>query len=312
VLLAGGDGTRLRDLTLQIAGDPRPKQFCPIVGGKSLFSQTRARLAPLFPNDRQLFVLSRAHEKYYSEDLTNADHANAISQPLNRGTGVAIALALLHVLERDPHAVVGLFPCDHYYANDDAFRATVRSAAACANEHPESLILVGAEPECPEIEYGWIERGPVVSQSPAGPLSRVTRFWEKPALHQARTLLRQGCLWNTFVTVGLGATLLDLLCTQVPEAMLSIKRAVSDSALDAAYSCLPPVDFSKDILVHQSKKLLVLRDGGSGWADLGSPARVLQILTRHRIQPEWVGRYTSVHISSGKNAKRPLRPMSGA
>jgi hypothetical protein len=34
VLLAGGDGIRLRDLTRRIAGDSRPKQFCPILSGK--------------------------------------------------------------------------------------------------------------------------------------------------------------------------------------------------------------------------------------------------------------------------------------
>ncbi|HEY2015582.1 MAG TPA: hypothetical protein VGH38_18890 [Bryobacteraceae bacterium] len=32
VLLAGGDGVRMRDLTLRITGDHRPKQFCPIAG----------------------------------------------------------------------------------------------------------------------------------------------------------------------------------------------------------------------------------------------------------------------------------------
>ncbi len=58
VLLAGGDGVRLRDLTARIVGDDRPKQFCPIVGAVSLLRQTRARLDPLFSGDRQLFVVS--------------------------------------------------------------------------------------------------------------------------------------------------------------------------------------------------------------------------------------------------------------
>ena len=39
---------------------------------------------------------------------------------------------------------------------------------------------------------------------------------------------------------------------------------------------LPIVDFSRDILAHQAKRLLVLRDTGSGWADLSSPNRVLR------------------------------------
>jgi mannose-1-phosphate guanylyltransferase len=287
VVLAGGDGIRLRDLTLRIAGDARPKQFCRIVGGKSLLSQTRARLEPLFLSDRQVFVVSRTHEKYYREDLTSSDDSCVIAQPLNRGTGAAIVVALLHVMQRDPDAVVGFFPCDHYYSDDDSFRLTIRSAADCASQHPESIILVGAEAEYAEIEYGWIEPGVVVSQTPVGPLSGVNRFWEKPTPHHALALLRNGCLWNTFVTLGRAATFLELLCSQVSDVVLSITRALAKNELKLAYGPLPTVDFSRDILAPQAHRLLVLRDQASGWADLGSPARVFDTLTRNGIQPEW-------------------------
>ncbi len=103
--------------------------------------------------------MSRAHEPYYCEDLADTSDSCVIEQPLNRGTGIAIGLATLHVLLRDPDAIVGFFPCDHYYSDDNSFRSTVRSAAACVQRHPESIILIGAEAEYPEIEYGWIEPG---------------------------------------------------------------------------------------------------------------------------------------------------------
>ena len=41
IILAGGDGTRLRSLTRTIAGDERPKQFCSILGEETLLEQTR-------------------------------------------------------------------------------------------------------------------------------------------------------------------------------------------------------------------------------------------------------------------------------
>src|SRR5258708_6027790 len=101
VMLAGGDGVRLQSLTLRIAGDSRPKQFCSIFGGESLLTQTRARLESLFHVDRELFVVTRAHETYYRDELRNVDDSRIIPQPLNRGTGVAVAVALLHILQRD-------------------------------------------------------------------------------------------------------------------------------------------------------------------------------------------------------------------
>jgi hypothetical protein len=34
--------------------------------------------------------------------------------------------------------------------------------------------------------------------------------------------------------------------------------------------------------------LLAVPDTTSGWADLGSPTRVMDILTRNKIQPAWL------------------------
>ncbi len=288
VLLAGGDGIRMQALTRRISGDSRPKQFCPIVGRKTLFEQTRARIEPLFARNRQIFVLSRDHERYYREQLTEASESVSLVQPMNRGTGTAMILALVSILERDADAVIGFFPCDHYYSCDDSFQATVRSAVAASRQHPDSLVLVGAEANYPEAEYGWIEPEPGGCHSKAGLLFRVKQFWEKPPVHVARALLARGCLWNTFVTVGRAATYLELFCSQVPQTVASLRQAIANVSLDTAYDQLPAVDFSRDVLTHVARRLQVLCDRTSGWVDLGSPARVLATLTQNGIEPDWV------------------------
>jgi mannose-1-phosphate guanylyltransferase len=287
VLLAGGDGSRLQSLTLRIAGDSRPKQFCSLIGGKSLLAQTRGRLESLFPVDRQLFVVTRAHAKYYGEELRDVDDSRIISQPLNRGTGVAVALALLHILERDADAVVIFVPCDHYYSDSEEFGRAIRTAISGAERYPDSIVLVGAKAHYPEVEYGWIELGSALSHMPM-PLLRVNRFWEKPSLPQAKTLLRRECLWNTFVTVGQVRAFLDLICSQVPNVVPSLSKAMAENELDIAYRLMPAVDLSREILALQPSRLLVVRDSTSGWADLGSPARVLDILARDKIEPAWL------------------------
>jgi mannose-1-phosphate guanylyltransferase len=287
VLLAGGDGVRLRDLTVRIVGDDRPKQFCPIVGTESLLRQTRTRLDPLFSGNRQVFVVSHAHERYYREELADANDSLVIAQPMNRGTAVGIIVALVRVMQADPDAIVGFFPCDHHYSDDESFRSIVGTAISSAEQFPGSLVIVGAEADYAETEYGWIEPGLALSETQARSLCRVNRFWEKPALPQARTLLQLGCLWNTFVTIGSAATFFELLCSEVPDVVLSVTRGLADNDLAPTYDRLPSVDFSRDILVHQAKRLLVLRDSGSGWADLGSPNRVLRLLAGNVNQPAW-------------------------
>jgi mannose-1-phosphate guanylyltransferase len=287
VLLAGGDGNRLRDLTVKIAGDDRPKQFCPIVGARSLLRQTRDRLDPLFSGDRQVFVVSCKHERYYSKELADAKDSLVIAQPMNRGTAVGIFAALAQIMQADPDAIVGFFPCDHHYSDDESFRSIVRSATWSAEQFPGSLIIVGAQATYAETEYGWIEPGSPLLETQAKLLGRVNRFWEKPALPQAQALLKSGCLWNTFVTIGSAATFLELVCCEVPNVVLSLTRALADNDLVSTYKRLPNVDFSRDILAHQADRLLVLRDSGSGWVDLGSTDRVLGLLAKNVNQPAW-------------------------
>ena len=69
VILAGGDGSRLKSLTRKIAGDERPKQFCSVLGQKTLLEETRARAALELASQRTLNVLNRAHEPYYVPDF---------------------------------------------------------------------------------------------------------------------------------------------------------------------------------------------------------------------------------------------------
>ena len=215
------------------------------------------------------------------------DESRIISQPLNRGTGVAVAVALLHILQRDPDAVVIFIPCDHYYSDAEACGGAIRSAISGAEQYRDRVILVGAKAHYPEVEYGWIELGSAISHTPT-PLMQVERFWEKPSLSQAEALLHRGCFWNTFLTVGHASTFLDLICSQVPDVVLSLDKALAKNELEVAYPPMPIVDFSRQVLTPQPHRLLAVPDSTSGWTDLGSPTRVMDVLVRNKIQPSWL------------------------
>ena len=229
-------------------------------------------------------VLSGAHERFYREELPPAN-SHVLVQPENRGTGVAITTSILRIMRSDMDAMVAFFPCDHYYKDEDAFAVTIRSAMGFADEHPTSLVLLGAQAHYPEVEYGWIEPGQAIRDLP---LSRVNRFWEKPSLQEAQALLRRGCLWNTFVTIGRADTFLELLCAEIPDVVSNIAAALTDKDLDCAYRGVRTVDFSQAVLVPQPHRLLVVHDALSGWTDLGNPTRVIDTLTRNDIEPAWL------------------------
>lgn len=287
VVLAGGDGKRLQELTHRVAGDSRPKQFCSFFGGKSLLTHTRERIAPMFPRERTLFVVTRAHETYYREELPDA-YRRTVVQPCNRGTAVAMAVCLQAIVRQDQDALVAFFPSDHHYSDSEAFRSSVESGLGMVKEYPNSVLILGAEARYPEVEYGWIQPGRTLVDSPAHPLQQVARFWEKPPLPRARLLQRRGCLWNTFVMIGLASAFLELLQTCVPPLLKSLDGWYPGGHLERIYGDVGSIDFSREVLARVPNRLLVLRDAESGWTDLGSPRRVVDVVTRHGLRPQWL------------------------
>lgn len=303
IVLAGGDGTRLQGLTREIDGDSRPKQFSRIFGDQSLLSHTRERLKPIFGDNRSMFVVTKKHDSFYAEELADVDRSRVLEQPANRGTGVAIMAALLQLLEDEVDDIVGIFPSDHYYADNAAFAATVRSAISVSSEHDDSIVLIGAKPEWPEVEFGWIEPGDLIRNGTRTPLFGVSRFCEKPRLAEARSLMRKGGLWNTFITIGRASAFLKLLRATVLPAMTSMAEAVARGDLQSVYNEIETIDFSKHVLSMNTSGLLVMPDNMSGWADLGNQARVIDTLDRNNIEPAWLRTMRRSNISDQVNVQ---------
>ena len=83
LVLAGGDGTRLQGVTRAIAGAPIPKQYCRILGSRSLLETTLQRIAPLVAAERTLAIINRDHLIIARPQLTSLDVHNVLVQPRN-------------------------------------------------------------------------------------------------------------------------------------------------------------------------------------------------------------------------------------
>lgn len=303
VVLAGGDGTRLRSFTRLIAGDDRPKQFCSLYGGRTLLAHTRARLTHAIAPERTLFTLVRHHEKFYSEELAGVRPSHMLVQPSNKGTTVAIINSLLRITSLAGDPIVGFFPTDHHYSREQRFVSAVRLALNIVSTRLDTVILLGAEAEHPEVEYGWIQPGASLECSLTHSLVGVRRFWEKPSMQVAQALLAHGCLWNTFVMIGRASAFLDMLNAAVPRLMQVVdsgkgplRAAPSLLPEDDAYAALRPGDFSQQVLSVSTGQLAVLRLGNIGWSDLGTPERVMSAMTRDgfRSHPQGSGQNENI------------------
>ena len=291
VILAGGDGTRLKSLTRHIAGDERPKQFCSVMGGATLLEETQRRTWLELPRQRTLYVVNRAHEQYYAPILAREPPGNLVVQPSNRGTAPAIVYSLLRIAAVDPSAVVAFLPSDHYISDNERFMAHIRSALDVVHRC-DLIILLGLEPESPEVEYGWIEATHRIARIRG--LFGVRRFWEKPNQLRARVLMLRGCLWNSFVMVASAQAFLETIANALPDLCRSfaslqnlLATGAEPSAIEHLYAQLQEVNFSHQVLAHHPQRLAVLRVSGVRWNDLGEPKRVLASLSMAGIRPRW-------------------------
>src|SRR5438874_5667057 len=93
VILAGGGGTRLWPLSRRA----RPKPFLPLLGDKSLFQLTLARIAPLITAEDVHVVADQRQLPLVTQQARQLIGRKMIGEPYGRNTAAAVALAALAI-----------------------------------------------------------------------------------------------------------------------------------------------------------------------------------------------------------------------
>ena len=281
VILAAGEGKRLRWLTRMLHAEDRPKQFAEITPGRSLLQSTLDRVSTTFRPDRTIVVIGAEHREIAIRQLAIFPGVELVVQPRNRGTSPGILFPLARIRARDRGALVTIFPSDHYVLREEPLLRAVGASAKAARG--AGIVMIGTKAERAETEYGWIVPG---GRPPrVGPAVRsIDRFVEKPDRAQAERLLEEGALWNTFIMTCRLSALWEEARRHLPATVHMFDRYVGSVGqvdepmiLDFIYSQIPDSNFSRDVLA-KARGLLVVREEGSGWSDWGVPGRVFQSL----------------------------------
>jgi mannose-1-phosphate guanylyltransferase len=279
LVLAAGQGRRLASLTGGI-----PKQFWSPHGDRTLLEHTLERLSPLVPPTRTVTVIDRS-QRALAEALSSRSSAGRLlDQPADRGTAAGVLLGLTEIVLADPDALVVLTPSDHGVARPDEFRRGILHARDAITSGHASVVLCGVPAIAATGDYGWIAPG----EPTIGACRSVGRFTEKPDRAEAERLLRAGAVWNTMVLVARASRLRDLFAQHTPRltAVFDERARFREGAtwqafLTQAYATLPHVDFSRDVLSPAAADLsLYTWLATLGWTDLGTPARLVEWLSR--------------------------------
>ncbi|HMN44113.1 MAG TPA: sugar phosphate nucleotidyltransferase [Povalibacter sp.] len=288
LVLAGGEGTRLRQLTTDASGTAVPKQYCSLTGGNTLLDAALSRARQIAGASRTCSVVSETHRRWWQPVLGAEVPQNVIVQPRGRGTGIGILFSALHIAARDPDALLVVLPADHYVASEDVLRDSMLGALGRLAAGPDEPILLGLEPSSPDSELGYVVPGTAADETG---MQRVGRFVEKPDALIAQDIMNRGALWNLFILAASVRSLVRLFMQRFAVTALEMQAIVSAAlhaqpahsawaAIVEMYERLPQIDFSRDILQQQPQALRVMRVPECGWSDLGTPARVAATLQR--------------------------------
>lgn len=276
VVLAAGDGTRLRSLTTDADGTIIPKQYCSFKSPQSMLQHTIARACRLVTLDRVVPIVADKHRQWWEPELAILNSENIVVQPKNRGTGIGILLPLLHVHMQNPDARIVVLPSDHYVTDEGLLKGSLLNALSAIRPKNEYIVSMGITAESADTEYGWIV--PAANGSGDDNLRRVGSFVEKPPRDIAEELLERQALWNSFMLVGNVSAFFNLYERTCPELLRQFPKDLAPEKISALYETLPTLDFSHDLLEKNADYLRVYPVPACGWSDLGTPEKIVCLL----------------------------------
>ena len=290
IILAGGDGIRMREYLKTNRNIDRPKQFANIIGTHSMLRHTIERAKRIVPLQSMRIVVSNQHLKYVHAEIPEPERKSLVVVPCNRGTAVSILLPVVQILEQDPSACITVFPSDHFVLEEERFMNFVESAVDYVHRSPETVVLVGIPSKDADTNYGWIEPSTSFLRYLGNRFYAVERFIEKPPIKLATMLHSKKCLWNSMVFAAQAETLLHLFRKSLPKVfhqVESVKQLITSPGgiekLDGPFTRLPSYGFSKTIMEPNAKHLRVIRAEGIAWSDWGNQSRVASDLSKMAI-----------------------------
>jgi mannose-1-phosphate guanylyltransferase len=285
IILAGGEGERLRLFVHRWLGYHKPKQYCTFIGKRSMFQHTLDRADMLSSPHRRITVIARTHHQEALAQLEGRETGELIVQPENRDTAAGILLPLTHVLVRDPRATVLIYPSDHFVFPENRFATALEAAVRASDLLRERLILVTVSADRIDPDYGWIRPRLRLGCIGEHSLHKVESFVEKPHLELARQIMLTGALWNTLIMVARAQTLWTLGWQIFPELMQPFERygasigTSNEGALrQSVYQRMPRFNFSSHLLARVPANIVALEMSGVLWSDWGRPERIANTL----------------------------------
>lgn len=284
LILAGGSGTRL----WPYSRSDKPKQFLalsPRADGaepRSLLQETVDRILPLIPPSNVFVATGSVYAQMVAEQLPDVPAENVIVEPSGRGTAPCIGLGALHMLRRDPNAVMAVLSSDHIVMHADRLRSALVTAEEAARRG--LLVTIGIHPTAPTTGYGYVEKGEFLFDHEGVQVFKVHRFVEKPDAANAKAYVESGhYFWNAGMFVWRADVILNELdahCPGVGAPLKPIGAAIGTSAEETTllrhWADMESIAIDVGVMERTNHATVIPAD--LAWSDVGDWSTLADIL----------------------------------
>lgn len=271
VILSGGAGSRLWPLSRS----KYPKQFLPMLGTKSLFTQTLERVSTAYGFELAMVVANEHHRFIVNEQVASAGLAleTLLLEPVGRNTAPAFAVAALKAAESDADQLLLFLPSDHVILDTPGFHKAVALAADAAAAG--QLCCFGMTPSRPDTGYGYIAAGSALEGVDGA--FHIDGFREKPDEATARGYLAAGGYsWNSGMFLMKASVLLEEFEKLQPAMLEGCRKALASVEADLNFLRMDEAAFSKvpadsvDYAIMEKTDKAAVVPAEFGWSDVGS------------------------------------------
>lgn len=285
VILAGGSGTRFWPKSRE----QLPKQFLNITGEKTMLQDTVNRIKPIISIENTWVITNEKHAIETCRQLKSTGFCptQLLTEPIARNTAAAIGYSAIVLSQKNPDAIMAVFPADHMITTPKKFLALLKQANAIAKKN--YLVTLGIEPTSSATGYGYIKQGELLESNTYS----VKKFVEKPDKLTAEKYLSEGgYCWNSGMFVWKVSTLLNEIKKYLPNLHAQLHKLVKNTTkVDGNYPYQKLNEFGKKIFeslepisidygIMESSTNAVVLPADIEWNDVGAWTSLADILKK--------------------------------
>ncbi len=273
VIFCGGFGTRMWPASRK----SYPKQFYPLIGGKSFFELTYKRFRKKFKPSEIFVSTEKRYTKLIKDIVSEIPNENIIAEPERKDNLAAVGLVTAILEKRFPGETMVVSWSDHLFEKEDEFLKAIDVAGKYGQE-TGLIVSVNEKPKLPSVHNEWVKLGKSVDELNGFSIVEILETIKRPDIQTAKKmfisdnfLLNTGYrAWRTDVMLSYYKEFQPAMYQGLLKIMENLGTKHEETMIFREYNRFIKDSVEFGIFVKLDKDKCATIPGDFGWKDAGT------------------------------------------